>query len=129
MHYLHVAIAALIPMVIGFIWYNPNVLGNVWMKASGMTDEKIKGGNMGLIFGLSFVFAVLLSMGLVHLTHDLETFMDGLQLGAMAGVFVALPILATNSLFERKGFDYILVNSGYWILTMALMTGYLVQFA
>ena len=41
------------------------------------------------------------------------------------GLFLALPILGTNALFERKGFKYIAVNAGYWILTIALMGGLL----
>jgi hypothetical protein len=45
-------VAALVPMLIGFIWYNPKVLGNVWMKAADMTDEKVKGGNVPVIFGV-----------------------------------------------------------------------------
>ena len=61
------AIAALIPMIIGFIWYNPKVFGKAWMEASGMTDEKVKSGNMPLIFGLSFVFSFFLSLLLSNL--------------------------------------------------------------
>ena len=53
--------AALIPLVMGFIWYNPKVFGTVWMKASGMTEEKAKGANMPLVLGLSFVFALIFS--------------------------------------------------------------------
>jgi len=39
-------------MLIGFIRYEPKVLGNVWMKAAGMIDQKVKGGNMPVIFGM-----------------------------------------------------------------------------
>lgn len=54
-------IAALVPMIIGFIWYNPKFLGNAWMTAAGMTEEKVKTGNMPLIFGLSFMLSIVLS--------------------------------------------------------------------
>lgn len=67
---LIVAAAALIPLVIGFIYYNPNVLGNAWMKLSGMTEEKMKEGNMAVIYGsayvLSFLAAVILFTLVVH---------------------------------------------------------------
>lgn len=43
----------------------------------------------------------------------------------MIAVGLVLPIMATNALFERKGFKYIMVNWGYWALTMALMGGVL----
>lgn len=49
-NYWIIPIAALIPMITGFIWYNPKVMGTIWMQAAEMTDEKIKSGNMILIW-------------------------------------------------------------------------------
>jgi len=34
-------LAALIPTIIGLIYYHPKVMGGIWMDASGMTEEKI----------------------------------------------------------------------------------------
>ena len=52
-----------------------------------------------------------------------RTFKHGVLHGILAGIFIALPILGTNALFERKGAKYILINSGYWIVTMGIMGG------
>ena len=60
-NYYIIFLAALIPLVIGSIWYNPKVFGNVWMRASGLTEEEAASGNMPLIFGLCYVFSVLLA--------------------------------------------------------------------
>ena len=153
-NFLFIVIAALVPMIVGFIWYNPKVLGSIWMKESGMTQEKVEGGNMPLIFGLSFVFAILLAFGMffltVHQTHVFSLLMDhqeafdsfmaaygenhrsfghGAFHGTVDGILIALPILATNALFERKSGKYIAVNGGYWILTLALMGGVLCAWA
>lgn len=54
-------LAALIPMLVGAIWYNPKVLGTAWMKASGVTEEQARSGNMALIFGLSYLFSLFIS--------------------------------------------------------------------
>jgi len=59
--------AALIPMVIGAAWYHPKVLGNAWMKASGVTEEQAQSGNMVLIFGLAFLFSFFLAFALYGL--------------------------------------------------------------
>ncbi len=56
-----VLLAALIPMVVGFIYYNPKVLGTAWMNAAGMTEEKVKSGNMAKMLLLSFICAFLFS--------------------------------------------------------------------
>lgn len=157
-------VAALVPMVLGFIYYNPKVVGNAWMAAAGVTEEKMKGANMAVIFGVSFIFAVMIAftMNLVSYHdsfvqgamyyatnggHDPEpgsalakwfeyyqanlaasnhTFKHGAFHGALvAGVFLVLPVLGTNALFERKGFKYIAINSVYWIICLGIMGGIL----
>jgi hypothetical protein len=151
-NFIAIIVAALVPLIVGFIWYNPKVFGNAWMQASGITEEQIKGGNMAKIFGLALVFAFLLAfmlptlvnhqMGAVSLTGgDIEnalpsfqafmddygdafrTFKHGVFHGVLTGIFIALPILGTNALFERKSAKYILINSGYWIVTLGIMGG------
>jgi hypothetical protein len=57
-------VVALVPMIMGFIYYHPKVLGAVWQREAGVTDEKMKGGKMALIFGLSFFFSLLLSVSM-----------------------------------------------------------------
>ena len=157
-----VALAAIIPMLIGFIYYHPKVVGSVWMKVSGMTEEKMREGNMGLIYGLAyfmcFIMGIMLFSLVVHqtdfysilineegfgvegseLTVMMDGFMDqygnrfrtfkhGALHGAIIGIFVALPILMTNGLFEGKKVKYGFVNAGYWIITLSLMGGVLCQ--
>ncbi len=63
-----VIVAALVTMPVGFIWYNPKVFGNTWMKEIGVTDvEKMKGSiSMVTIFGLTIVFSFVLSTGLLQ---------------------------------------------------------------
>lgn len=66
------AVAALVPLVIGAIWYNPKVLGTAWMKAAGLSEEQLKGANMLLIFGTTYIMSVmiafLLSFLVIHQT-------------------------------------------------------------
>ncbi|MCF8277164.1 MAG: DUF1761 domain-containing protein [Flavobacteriales bacterium] len=151
--------AALIPTIVGFIYYNPKFgLGKAWMSASGVTEEMAKTGNMAVIFGVSLLLSVLLAvqvnMLVVHQGHIaslfvghespeatayIENFMTqygtlhrtwshGVVHGILSGVFFVLPVLGTNALFERKGFKYIAVNSGYWIMTLAIMGAVICMF-
>ena len=150
---LAILAAAVSALVVGFIWYNPKVFGNAWMQAADMSEEKIKGGNMAKIFIMAIVFAFLLAASLqmlvIHQTgaysmiggkvtedtlpsfqafmddygNAFRTFKHGALHGVLAGLFIALPILGTNALFERKSTKYILINSGYWIVTLGIMGG------
>ena len=164
LNFLIVLAAAFVPLVIGFIWYNPKVFGKSWMTATGLTDESMKGSNMLVVFGLTFLFSVFLAfimqMLVIHQIHiyalltnqadssdpnsesstmlkrflelygtSYRTFKHGAFHGTIAGIMIALPIISINALFERKGFKYIAINVGYWIVCMALMGGILCGFA
>lgn len=60
--------ATLVTMVIGFIWYNPKVFGTIWMRESGITEEKAKQGNMLKIFGLTIVYSFMMAFMMTALT-------------------------------------------------------------
>jgi hypothetical protein len=163
-NFLIIFLAALVPMAMGFIWYNPKVLGTAWKKAADVNQEKMKGANMGLIFGLAFLFSFMLSFALqfvvIHQFHffsilanepgmkyptsdvsimvkdfmekygnNFRTFKHGALHGTIAGILIALPIVGTNALFERKGFKYVAINAGFWIINMALMGGIICAFS
>ena len=60
-NYLAILGAAFVPMIMGFIWYGPMLFQKAWMKEMNFTQKDIEGGNMLLIFGLSFVFSLLIA--------------------------------------------------------------------
>ena len=63
------------------------------------------------------------TLTLWQLFSDRQTALARIQaIGAM-GFLVAMPVLSTNALFEQKSFKYVMINAGYWIVTMALMGG------
>jgi len=166
MNWIVILIAALVPMIMGFIWYNPKVFGTVWMKEAGVTEEKMQSANMGLIFGLSFVLSILLAMtynfmhdhyqafqaffrttaehglgvdpnsefgvelkGLIDAYRDrFSSWTHGAVHSIVVSVFVVLPVMATNAMFERKSFKYVMVNWIYWALTIAIMYAVIAQF-
>lgn len=54
---------------------------------------------------------------------NFRTFKHGALHGAISGVLFVTPIIATISLFERRGWRYILIHAGYWVLSLTLMGG------
>ncbi len=79
-NFLAILVAALVPLLIGFVWYHPKVFGTAWMKAAGMTEDSMKGANMAVIFGVSLLFSVILSFALsgavVHQTSVYQLLMN-----------------------------------------------------
>lgn len=156
-NWIALLLAALMPLIVGFVWYHPKVFGNAWMAAAGLTEESLKGANMLKIFGLtyllSFMAALVFQTVVIHQFHMFSiladsgvedpqseagryfadflsrygdyfrTFKHGAFHGIFFGLLVIMPVIGINALFERKGFKYIAVNAGFWIVSLALMGG------
>ncbi len=149
-NFLALLVAALSTLVVGFIWYNPKVFGTIWMKESGMTEEKMKGANMAMIFGLSFLYALFISFILQMLVihqfgaigmvggdptiakpsyaefmadygNAFRTFKHGALHGCMTGLLLALPVIGTNAIYERRSFKYTMVTAGFWTVCFTIM--------
>jgi hypothetical protein len=162
-NFLAVLVSAFVPTVLGFIWYNEKVFGKPWAAGAGMTEEKMKSGNMPLIFGLSFLFSFVLAFSMnMHAVHDAQVqgamyyatdgtmepeagselaqwyeyfetnlapdnhvFTHGAAHGMLLGLLLLFPIIINNGLFERRGWKYILINGGYWTITLIIIGGIL----
>jgi Protein of unknown function (DUF1761) len=158
LNYWLILATGIIPIIIGFLWYNPSVMGNKWMETVGITDESMKGANMLLIFILSYLFGCMLSLALhtavIHqmgFTSSLEgdktpevasyiktyfenygnrfrTFKHGALHGTITALFIALPVIGVNALWNRKSAKFIFIHVGYWVVCMGLIGGVLCAF-
>lgn len=61
-------LSALVTLVVGFIWYNPKVFGTIWMRENNLTQEDLRKGNMLKIFGLTYIFSLMITVTLMSLT-------------------------------------------------------------
>ena len=67
MNFPIIIIAAVIPMLIGMLWYSNTLFGKAWMKAAEVTEEKLRAGNMLVTFGTTFIFCIFASMVLQYM--------------------------------------------------------------
>ncbi len=54
-------------------------------------------------------------------------FKHGMVHGSIISFFFVLPLITINSLFERRGWKYIFIHFGYWLICLLLMGGLLCQ--
>jgi hypothetical protein len=125
MNYLAVLVAAVAVYILRTLWYSPAFLGKLWMAASGLTEEKTKEGNPGLIFGASFVLELVAAFVLAMFIGTEATFSLGLQTGFLAGLFWVSTALGVVYLFERRSLRLWLLNAGYLTLAFTVMGGIL----
>ena len=114
--------AALANFVIGGMWYSPALFGKVWMSANGFSEAHLKKGSPAVIFGMSFVFCLIMSANLGAFLAGPETTLGfAVAAGTAAGLGWAALGLGVVALFERRSFKYILVNGGYLTVSFAVM--------
>ena len=89
MNWIAIFISALATLVVGFIWYHPKVFGTIWMKETGLTQEELAKGNMLKIFGLTYIFSVLIVFVEMSLTIHQTGAMS--MVGGFAKINEALP--------------------------------------
>ncbi len=41
--------------------------------------------------------------------------------GGVLALFFVMPVIAINSLFERRGWKYVAIHTGYWFITLGAM--------
>lgn len=114
--------------MVGAIWYGV-LFGKAWQRAAGLSDEDVQGGNMALIFGLTFLFEFLIAMVLWHLIartgaapHVVMMMAVGFAIGIM------IPAIGINYIYQRKSLMLFAIDSAHFILGMAAMGGVFLLF-
>ncbi|HYK98558.1 MAG TPA: DUF1761 domain-containing protein [Candidatus Acidoferrales bacterium] len=118
-NYLAVIIAAIVAVVIGFIWYSPQALGRLW-GSSGMPAGPNPGpmeGVGGLV--LSFVSAWVLAVLALNLGGS--TLGDGVMLGVICWLGFQGTLTAADTLFRKLPWGQWLVNNGHHVIVQAVM--------
>ena len=156
-------IAALIPQLVGAIYFNSRTLGKFSKANTGNDRESRDTKNKILVFGLFYLFGLFLAFAVMSLVvHQLSVFgvfggvpgidEEGTEVrqylvefmnqygnyhrnfthGAIHGAWgcltFALPLIAINGMYQRKGWKFIFFHFGYWLLTLVIMGGLICHF-
>lgn len=151
MNFYAILVAALSTLLVGFVWYGPLFGKAWMTENGFSEEELKQGSMVkifGLTFVFSIFLAMLMQILCIHQFGPLgmiggpdfietakpsyaafmadygdsfRTFKHGALHGFMSGLFLALPLVGINGLFERKSWKYIFIHTGYWIVVMTIM--------
>ncbi|MFK7808354.1 MAG: DUF1761 domain-containing protein [Saprospiraceae bacterium] len=125
MEWLHILGAAATTMVIGAIWYHPKVFGTAWMKSIGKTEADLAKGNMALMYGVGYLLSCFISYRIYqyagHPDENLGPALHGAFHGAWSAGAIAVAVLTLNTIYEHRSITNVLINAGYWLLSLAVM--------
>jgi hypothetical protein len=121
-NWLAVLAAAISTFALGGLWYSPALFGRAWMSVNQLSPADLAKSSMGKIFGLAFVFAVVMAANLAAFLAEPKTTASwGAIAGFLAGFGWVTLGIATISLFERRSSKYVLINGGYMTVSFVLM--------
>jgi hypothetical protein len=121
-NWLAVVAAALANFLIGGLWYSPAFFGKTWMRANGFTEQDLQKGSPAVIFGLSFVFCLIMAANLAAFTGAPSVTLGFVVFAAVAaGLGWAALGLCVVALFERRPWSYLFINGGYLTVSFAVM--------
>lgn len=113
-NHLAVVICALANLALGALWYSPILFYRAWLSEAKLSEEQLETSNSAKIYGLAFLFALLISYNLAFFLGDSQTTATrGATAGFLAGFGFSALIFAIIALFERRSWRYMLINGGY----------------
>lgn len=125
--WLPVGIGVVIWMMMAMIWYNPKVLGTIWMEHTGLSMEvieaKIESGetNMGLAMGGSVVSGLVTNMVLGMLI--IASSISPIMLALMCSLGFVMTDTGMYG-FEGRTWKLYLIDKG-WMVIAILISGIL----
>jgi len=127
-NFLAVFVAAIVCMVLGFLWYSPVLFARPWMRLMGIDcDDKAKLAEMqkgaGKIYGLAFIASLVSAIVLAKIISvtTVITIPYGMKIGFAVWLGFVATVQLTGALFGKQPFKLFLINTGYQLVSYLAM--------
>ena len=127
-NWLAVLAAAVVCMVVGFLWYSPALFARPWMIASGYDpDDKAKLAEMqkgaGKMYGLSFLASLLQAAMLAKVLWAIGIYdaLRGMKVGFGIWLGFVMTVQLTGMLFGHQKTKLFVINTGYQMVCYLAM--------
>lgn len=112
----------LLYITVGAYWYSPAGFAKQWTKHTGIDIMKMPKDDANKAIGFVAASAIVQAYTLAVILHSLH--IVGALDGLITGVFLWLGLTAATTvgvtLYSRKNWSYLWLNSSYFLLVMAL---------
>lgn len=118
-NYLAVLIGGIASLVVGFVWFLPQIFGNQWMQEIGKTQAEIEEGANPILFAYAFAAGLILALMIALLGVD--SVGEGIQFGVIIAIAASM-YQAMNFIFEGRSRTLWLIYFGY-ALVLGIVIG------
>jgi hypothetical protein len=114
-------VVALVPMVLGALWYSSALFVEPWLRAVGRTKEELSGAALGYV--LSAVTALLMSYTMARIVRwaEVDDLWNGALVGLLAWVGLVATVLAVTTYFGGRPRALWVINAGYQLVALVLV--------
>lgn len=121
LNYLAIFVSAVSTFLVGGLWYSPLLFAKAWQREAGLSDEALKARNPAMVFGPSFVLALLMAFNLAAFIGPSASVAFAVGAAFAAGFgWVALGMGVTY-LFEGRSLKLWLIDAGYHTVAFTVM--------
>jgi hypothetical protein len=126
-----VVIAGVINMILGALWYSPYVLGKLWMRSMGKTEEEIKqgssGSSIGFVYVVNTIASLLFAYVLAHIIKfaSITTFAEGVKVGFWVWLGFVVTTVIPGYMYESRPKMLYFIFISYQLISIAAMGGVL----
>ncbi|MBN9377699.1 MAG: hypothetical protein BGO14_11445 [Chlamydiales bacterium 38-26] len=111
----------LINLVLGMVWYSPNVLGNLWAQEHGFTSDQLKASIWHYLGAIIVAFIMSYVLDMIMHTFGVRGIGNGIALG----FFIWLGFIATTHfsgvIWAKKPFIVFFIDAGYLLFNLILI--------
>lgn len=122
MAYLEPIIGGIAAFLLGSVWYTA-LFGKMWQAETGLSENDAK-KDMFRTHGLALLMMILMSfvLNFIISMHELaeQTFIHGGFHGMLLALFVAVPAVSINYLYQRKSLKLWLIDASYMVCLLAV---------
>jgi hypothetical protein len=116
-NYLAVLVAWIVHIVMGLIWFRPELFGNEWSRLTGKELKPAKRWLIpGLIGHLLMIFVLVI---LIKLTNS-NTGFSGMLIGMLTWIGFVVPMESGELVWEKIPFRLFLLRTGNQLLGIAV---------
>ena len=108
-------------MVLGAVWYSPALFVRVWMRETGVSQEKARAANPVKTLGTAFVLALIGAAVFAAFLGPSPAPAFATAAGFAAGLCWVAGSFGINYLFEQRSMKLFLINGGYHTLQYTLI--------
>ncbi|MBL4584566.1 MAG: DUF1761 domain-containing protein [Pseudomonadales bacterium] len=109
-------------MVLGGLWYSPLLFQKQWMASINKTPETIGTPTLPMVGSVIASLLTAVGVSVVFSLVGVEQLYDAITLGLTLGILVVFPALLSDNLFCGWGVKLLLIQSGYRVLSILLMS-------